>query len=57
MAHRDAEAAVANRIDMIVACLKLGASWTDIGAATGLSRQQAHRRFGEHNHTYQRKDP
>jgi hypothetical protein len=46
MQHRAAEAATANRIEAIRMALDLDATWADIGAAMGMSRQLAHRRFG-----------
>ena len=45
-AHRDAEAAIANRRDMIETARGFGATWDEIGAACGMSRQTAHKRFG-----------
>jgi hypothetical protein len=44
--HRVAEAICENRRDTVRSALRLGATWTDIGNATGMSRQAAHGRFG-----------
>ena len=43
--HREAEAAHTARIMSIRVAQSFGASWSDIGAATGMSRQAAHNRF------------
>ena len=47
-AHRAAEAAIASRADMIQAARDFGASWDDLGRVMGMSRQAAHKRFGDH---------
>lgn len=45
--NRLAEAAIANRIAAVELARGLGLSWTAIGAAMGVSRQTAHKRFGQ----------
>lgn len=51
-AHREAETAILNRAEMIEAARSFGASWEQLGQAMGMSRQTAHKRFGEHNHRH-----
>ena len=46
MTHRLAEAHNANRIEAIRMALDFGATWAELGASMGMSRQAAHRRFG-----------
>jgi hypothetical protein len=43
--HRLCEAALANRIRAVQLARELGASWDEIGAAMGMSRQSAHKHF------------
>lgn len=45
MANRNAETAIENRVDAINMALERGATWTELGAAMGMSRQAAHKRF------------
>lgn len=45
MQHRAAEAANANRIEAIIMAISFGATWTELGAAMGMSRQAANKRF------------
>lgn len=44
--HREAETAIANRLEMLRTARTFGATWDDLGAAMGMSRQTAHKRFG-----------
>lgn len=44
--HQLAETAIANRIELIRMARSFGATWDEIGAALGMSRQTAHKRFG-----------
>lgn len=46
MQHRQAEAAIANRQHAIQQAREYGASWEELGASLGMSRQMAHKRFG-----------
>lgn len=46
MEHRRAEAACANRLDAIERARAWGATWEQLGAAMGMTRQTAHKRFG-----------
>lgn len=46
MACVHAEAAAEIRTAAVRLCRDLGCSWADIGAACGMSRQAAHKRFG-----------
>lgn len=41
-----AEASAAVRLDAITSARNAGASWTAIGAVMGMTRQQAHKKFG-----------
>lgn len=45
--HREAEAAIQNRLEMIRAARAFGASWAELGEAMEMSRQTAHKRFGQ----------
>jgi len=45
MWNRTADASNANRIESIRTALEFGATWSELGAAMGISRQLAHRRF------------
>lgn len=47
-AHEEAEAAIQTRIAMIRSARDFGASWHDVGEAMGMSRQTAHKRFGQY---------
>lgn len=45
--HRTAVAAIDNRIDAMRMAVRFGATWTELGAAMGMSKQAAHSRFAE----------
>lgn len=44
--HRLAEAAVASRLDAMRMARGFGATWEEIGAAMGISRQTANKKYG-----------
>jgi hypothetical protein len=50
MCHRMAEASIANRVDAVIIARRLDVHWTEIGAAMGMTRQTAHRRFSDDVH-------
>src|SRR4051812_42812068 len=45
-AHRAAETAAQNRIELLRAARSFGATWEQLGEAMDMSRQTAHKRFG-----------
>lgn len=45
-AHRAAETAIENRIELLRAARSFGATWDELGAAMEMSRQTAHKRYG-----------
>lgn len=47
--HRDTETSATNRAEMVEQARLLGATWDEIGAALGMTRQAAHKRFGNHD--------
>jgi hypothetical protein len=47
MMHRSAEAATANRRQAIERARAWGATWEELGEAMAMSRQAAHKRFGQ----------
>ena len=45
--HRTADAAHLNRVEAISMAIRFGATWEEIGAAMGMTKQMANKRFAK----------